>query len=301
MNRHLSCVVGPSAILMAALLASCGLAAESPRNAARGGAGGDIVTAITKSGTLRVAVADAPPNIIKDAKTGEWKGVFPDLARDWSKTLGVKLEFHETTFGNMVSALQAGQVDVALDLTNTPERAQAVTFSKAVRRDIGAFTIAKTAATINSYSVLNRDSTSICVPQGTSYDLSLAKASLAAQIQRLPTAQDCYASLAANRVQAVYFGWTTSGQYAKAHQGTRVIFPPQALVDNSIALAVSKRYSAKDISKLDEFIDTWTSSPSGLSASVKRWAADANPIDYAVGDIPSYVREAATQTFGVSS
>jgi len=88
-----------------------------------------IWTEIQERGTLRVGVAEAPPLLMRDPKTGEWSGYFLDVASGFATVLGVKVEPVETTWGNMVAGLQAGKWDLASGLNRTPLRAMAVNYS----------------------------------------------------------------------------------------------------------------------------------------------------------------------------
>jgi len=86
---------------------------------------------IQKRGVLRCGVADAPPHVIRDAKTGTYSGTFVDLCRELAeKQLGVKAEMVDTTWDSMVAGLQAGRWDLALALNQNPKRAMAIAFSE---------------------------------------------------------------------------------------------------------------------------------------------------------------------------
>ena len=45
------------------------------------------------------------------------------MAKDIAKTLDVKLEYTESTYGNSVLELQSGKIDLAFALSQTPQRA----------------------------------------------------------------------------------------------------------------------------------------------------------------------------------
>jgi ABC-type amino acid transport substrate-binding protein len=290
---HISYLRRAASLLAVALVA---LAASLPSLAQEG----NLVAAIKKRGTLRAAVDVAPPNLILNAQTNKWEGVFVDLMDAWAKELGVKVEYQQTSFANMVAAVQADRADVALDLTVNAERLKGAKFSVPVRGDVGVFIIGRSLPGVTTFGDLNKPQYKICVQQGGVYDMALAPVDMKAEMLKLPNAAACFAALDSGRADAMFWGWSVAAQYSKANaaRGAGIIFTPEPLVKNDIANAVSLNYTDTDIKPLNDFTRKWVQSPDGLKASLRRWNADVSPIEYAIGKVPDYVKEAAPGTFG---
>lgn len=95
---------------------------------------------IQSTKTLRMGCAQSEPWCFKDI-TGKadaggvesngsvYRGVAVSLGQEVAKTLGVKLEVVETTWGAAVAGLQANQFDLMFQLDATPERALSIDFA----------------------------------------------------------------------------------------------------------------------------------------------------------------------------
>lgn len=78
-------------------------------------AASDLPARITASGVLRVAVTpNYPPIEFRDPATNELTGFDVDLARALTGKLGLKLEWQETAFAQMIPALGTGRVDAII-------------------------------------------------------------------------------------------------------------------------------------------------------------------------------------------
>lgn len=89
---------------------------------------------IKKAGKIVLGTsADYPPYEFHKSVNGkdEIIGFDIEIAKEIAKELGVKLEIKDMKFDGLLPALQAGNIDFVLSgMTPTPERAQAVDFSK---------------------------------------------------------------------------------------------------------------------------------------------------------------------------
>lgn len=284
--RTIATVVGT------ALLSLSWIAAEAQES--------NLVSSIKKRGVLRAAVDVAPPNLILNAQTNKWEGVFVDFADAWAKELGVPVEYQQTTFANMIAAIQADRADVALDLTVNAERLKGAKFSVPVRGDVGVFILGRAMPGVTTVNQLNDPKYKICTQKGGVYDMALEPIGMKAEILKLPNSAACFAALDAGRADAMYWGWSVAAQYSKtnAARGAAIIFTPEPWVKNDISNAVSLKYTDADLKPLNDFTTRWVQSPDGLKASLQRWSADVSPLDFAVGTIPEYVKAAAPGTFG---
>jgi polar amino acid transport system substrate-binding protein len=74
----------------------------------------ETISKVKSAGTMRVGYAAALPWLGQDTKTNQWFGPNDLLGRKLAEKLGVKLEPVTQTFDQLVPAVQAGTIDVAL-------------------------------------------------------------------------------------------------------------------------------------------------------------------------------------------
>lgn len=85
---------------------------------------------VIKNGVLRVGVdLTFPPLQFRDPSTNEPKGLMPEIDALMAQDLGVKLEYVEMPFGELIAGLLADKFDwCGIAFTSTPERAKQVLF-----------------------------------------------------------------------------------------------------------------------------------------------------------------------------
>lgn len=89
-----------------------------------------VLEKVRQSGVLRAsAIPGELPSSDKNPTSGEWYGFAPAMVRDLGTVLDVDVEFFETTFGGAILALQSGQINIAISLSATPQRALAIDFT----------------------------------------------------------------------------------------------------------------------------------------------------------------------------
>lgn len=256
-----------------------------------------LLTKIEQSGKLTVGLASAQPWQVQDPKTGQWSGVFVDLMKNWAQVLGVKFVPVNTTWQNMISGLQAGHYDVASSLNATPARALSVVYTVPVVTDLAAFALypAKVPG-VTSWAALNQSKYTICVQQGSAEDLGLTAEKPKATILRLPDENSCRLALQTGRASAFFDDWNGQGPFAKATKGVRLMWAPTPIVDEGIDEAIAPGYDDyATVQAMD--IEIQSFSNSGLLAqSESRWNL-VNPLAYAIGVVPDYVKQAAAQEF----
>lgn len=142
------------AALLAAALSATAQNVPAPGKSPR-------IDAIKKAGVLRVGVlANAPWLVENTTSIGEhWSGPAWDLAKEYAKRLGVKLEPVLVSHETKIPVLASNQVDISITpLAETPERTRVVDFilysSTSVcmfgRADNPKFAKAKTVDDLNS-------------------------------------------------------------------------------------------------------------------------------------------------------
>lgn len=117
-------------LVLAALVLS--IAAFSKSRQAGSDAQQDSLAKIQQTKVMNVCYAVWEPAVIKDAKTGKLSGHDIDFMEVLAQQVGAKIEYHETTFGNMAAALQSGICDIGTDFFINAPRSAAVTFTKPV-------------------------------------------------------------------------------------------------------------------------------------------------------------------------
>jgi polar amino acid transport system substrate-binding protein len=90
-------------VLAVMLLAGAGTAQAQSDNS--------TLTKIKKAGTMKVCYAPGSPESYKDPKTGEWLGVFVELANELAELMKVKITPVEVQWSTAVLALQRGDCD----------------------------------------------------------------------------------------------------------------------------------------------------------------------------------------------
>ncbi len=110
MKRTLMSLMLCAAILVGAVAPS--LAASSP-----------VLSGIVENNELRVGMSGSQPPFTVKSKDGSLIGYEVDVAKLLANAMGVELKLVEKPFGQLLSALEKGEVDVVMSgMTMTPER-----------------------------------------------------------------------------------------------------------------------------------------------------------------------------------
>jgi polar amino acid transport system substrate-binding protein len=82
-----------------------------------------VLSRIVESGTFRVGMSGTQPPFTVVSKTGSLIGYEVDLANILADAMGVKVEFVQKPFGELLPALEKGEVDAIMSgMTMTPQR-----------------------------------------------------------------------------------------------------------------------------------------------------------------------------------
>ena len=86
-------------------------------------------SAVAQRGKLVAAMMpNYPPMDMLDPATGKLAGFDVDLVEALAPKLGVKIEWQETKFEQMISALKTGRVDLVFSMTDLPSRHESASF-----------------------------------------------------------------------------------------------------------------------------------------------------------------------------
>jgi len=239
-----------------------------------------LIKQIQKAGELKVGAAEYVPGAVKDPASGKWSGTFIDFATWYADQLGVKLTVVETSWDNIVAGLQAKQYDMALGLNRTPKRAIAVVFTAPLEYSLGGFAIKPDRVSARTWAQLNDPKYTICVVQGTAYDLALTNIAPKAQITRLPDHNACSLEITSDKVDAFWEDLGAVAPLAKEQSAIRLIIPDPQILSQGIATAVPQGYSFEDLEAINIGIENYIAS--GLLTKSQQANRVDNPLDYAV-------------------
>ena len=82
-----------------------------------------VLSRIVESGTFKVGMSGTQPPFTVVSKSGSLIGYEVDLANLLANAMGVKAEFVQKPFGELLSALEKGEIDAIMSgMTMTPKR-----------------------------------------------------------------------------------------------------------------------------------------------------------------------------------
>lgn len=118
-----------------------------------------VLSRIVSSGQLRVGMSGTQPPFTIKSKSGELIGYEVDLANILATAMGVELKLVEKPFGQLLTALEKGEVDVVMSgMTMTPERNLKAAF-------VGPYIV-------SGKSILTKDKTLLAMSQVTEINRS---------------------------------------------------------------------------------------------------------------------------------
>ncbi len=183
--------------------AGAALAASAGPVLAQEASAGSTLKAIRDRGELRIGVAPGEPWFYKDQRSGEWYGLGWGTGVAVAKELGVKPVPVETTWGNAVAALQAGQFDVMFTMDATPQRALAVDFPIQPMFWYAQGVLLADGQTVTTWEEMNKPEFRIGVVLGTSPDRDITVRLPKATIERFPSADETGAAFIAGRMDGI--------------------------------------------------------------------------------------------------
>lgn len=148
------------------------------------GAPDPVVSELAPAGILRAGMNLSNALFtMKDAATGELRGVSVDLMRELAARLGVLLEFAVyATPGEVADAVDSGKWDVAI-LAIEPARAQKIAFSPAMT-EIEATYLVHEDSDLRSVEQVDRPGIRVCASEKAGYELYLTRTLRSAELIR---------------------------------------------------------------------------------------------------------------------
>lgn len=209
--------------------------------------------AVKARGVLRIGVTAADPWYYKNPTTQEWTGVGIILGKAMAEELGVGFDTVETTWGNSVAAIQAGQIDLMFVLDATEARKEAIDFPSNPLFYYAMGALVQNGMEVEAWEDLNKTGTRIGVTLGTTVDRLLTEKLPNATIERFANNDESVAAFVSRRVDVVsQFHPALIVQVSRIGTG-KVVLPEEIYaVPTSVGLAKSEDGAFRDW--VDEFI-----------------------------------------------
>ena len=195
---------------------------------------------ITKSGVLRVCQWPEYYAIsYRDPATGQIKGLDADLAGEFAKDLGVKLQIVESSFETFIADLQTNKCDVGMfGIGATMKRAQAVEFSNPYLVT-GIYAIVKKNGPIKTWADIDKPGVRLADTLG-SYTETFMRGYLKhAVISAVSAPATSEGELAANRAEVTVADYPTSLRVQQEFDWAKVVAPSQPLSVTPYAYVVA--------------------------------------------------------------
>lgn len=200
----------------------------------------DTLATVRKRGVLRVGVALNAPMVFHDAK-GDLGGFSVELASKLADDLGVKVEFVETSWSQIVADLLERRFDViASGLWMTLPRALVVNYSDAVATQGLYLFTGRKASTRRDLADFDRPGTRIVVYAGTVQEQLAARRFPNATLVRVEGDADHFAPVLKGSADAVIVPTFAPQAVLKAGQGKLYLPLAQPLASTATAMAIRK-------------------------------------------------------------
>lgn len=233
---------------------------------------GNRLDAIIKSGTLRVgSTGDYKPFTYRDPATGAFSGVDIDMAENLGRALGVKVEFVQTAWGNLMKDFEADKYDVAMGgISVTLDRAKRAFFTIPMLRE-GKTPITKceNVAKYGTLAAIDRPDVKVVVnPGGTNERFARANAAKAS-ITVFPDNTKIFDEIAAGRADLMMTDSSETRFQQKQHPGVLCAVHPEKPFDFA-----EKAYLLPRDESVKQFVDQWLHlqmETGVLDATLKKW------------------------------
>ncbi len=215
----------------------------------------DVLKRVLSSGELRVgAVAAAVPYFVKNRETGQWEGFCPDFAHSFAKSLGVKVQFVETTWGNAVLDLQSGKIDVMFGAGPTPARRKVLDFSIPLFHN--TFTaVCRKGVTVKDWEQLNKPSMRIAVDLGSNQDAFATARLPKATILRFTQSSEATLAVQSGRADCQALVVLLAEPLVKMQPQVGTMYVPSPVSTSDVTVAVDKGVGDGLLKRLDAWID----------------------------------------------
>jgi len=193
------------------------------------------------AGDLVVGIAsNYPPLAFK--RDGKITGIEADNAREVGASLGRRVRLVEMPFADLLSALQAGKVDVLMSgLSVTPQRRQQVAFARPFMT-VGQMAIIRSQdiARFGHPRAIYAPGVRVGVEAGTTGQKYASESMPDARVQTLRDSREAFAALRAGRIDVFIHDAPTSWGIAEAPENADLFSLYRLLTREDLAWAVRK-------------------------------------------------------------
>jgi polar amino acid transport system substrate-binding protein len=199
-----------------------------------------VIRDIQSRGTLRYPVMSGEePDFIRDPQTGNWTGFYPDWGRQIAELMGVKIEFVETTWGNLAADFQADKLDLAFGVNPNPKRGLVVDYVlEPIVEGVWAI-VARKGFEAKTWRDLNKPSVNLAAQSGSTMQVIAETMAPDANIVRVKTRDQAILELQAGRVDAIVLADQNAAQLHKAGLGIAIV--PEPVLRNPMMTAVPRK------------------------------------------------------------
>ncbi|CCQ72141.1 transporter substrate-binding domain-containing protein [Magnetospira sp. QH-2] len=201
---------------------------------------GDKLKEIRDRGTLRMAgILNEDPYFAKDPRSGEWRGFAVEMARDIAKTIGVKLEVVESSWGNSILDVQSGKVDLALALTALPKRAMSIHFTSPTYYNSFVIISPKSALKGKNWAELNDPSHTFAVDLGSAQDNITKQYLPKANILRFKTRDEAIIAVATGKAEGLINTVLNGMVMTKKNKALGMVYVPHPVLSSPSVIGLN--------------------------------------------------------------
>lgn len=261
----------PRRALLAGLAGAAAAATLAPSVArAQASTGESTFDRILRTKTIRVAGLNGElPFFSKKLDTGEWYGACVEMVKDIAKQLGgMNVEYVDSTYGNSVLQIQAGQVDVGFALNATPVRALSIDFTRPVfNHGYGMVGKADFVSAHKTWGDLNKPEVKIAVDLGSAQETAARRFAPKATITAFKNRDEVVLALASGRAECTIMAALVGMTAAKKNAAIGKF----AMLSNPVVSLPSNIGVRKDPDrKWRDFLDVWIEFNRG-TGQIREW------------------------------
>jgi polar amino acid transport system substrate-binding protein len=214
----------------------------------------DKLGEIRERGSLRMAgIVNEDPYFRKDPRSGEWRGFAVEMARDIAKTIGVKLEVVESSWGNSILDVQSGKVDLALALTALPKRAMSIHFTSPTYYNSFVIISPKSNLKGKSWSELNNSQYTFAVDLGSAQDNITKQYLPKANVLRFKSRDEAIVAVAAGKADALVNSVLNGMVMTKKNKKLGNVYVPKPIMSSPSVIGLNYNTDAK----WKTFVSAW--------------------------------------------
>ncbi|MFQ5912677.1 MAG: substrate-binding periplasmic protein [Nitrospinota bacterium] len=204
-------------------------------------AGAKTMRDITKAKVFNIGVVPYATDVIKDPKTGEYKGVFVDAAKFICETIKVKCVFKEFAWATFIAGLQSRQIDLSIASTYSKmTRALVVNFSRPIYLLGYKATVKKGDTRFKTPADLNNPNITIGITQGTGEMEWVKKVAPKAKLRVVKTEEMTMLQIVTGKVDVSVADSIAANHALASQPGIQPALGGRIYSKNMVAWAVNK-------------------------------------------------------------